>query len=492
MTASSPSAAVREKLNHPIIDADAHLMEVEPVLLDYLKEVAGPRVSQRYADMWKDGRFWGWYQASAEERVRRRIKRAPFWAFPAANTEDRATAMLPSLLRARLEEFGIDFCMVYPTVPILYVGLDDEELRRAVSRAANLMNRDLFADHRDRLAPAAVIPMHTPAEAIAELDFAVGQLGFKAVMVEGVVRRRIEDDKSSARDSASPVSSYWIDPLGLDSIHDYDAVWQRCLDLKVAPSMHTSTMGWADRTSISNFTYNHIGHFAAGSHAFCKGLVLGGVTRRFPTLKFAFLECGVGWAASLYNDLIEHWEKRNVPAMRQTLDPATIDRQALATLVAKFGHPRIQAHLDRIRAGTEGYFYGYVDEREDQIDDFTHAQITKKRDIYRRFIPNFYFGCEADDRIVAFAFDKRLHQFGARFKAMLGSDIGHFDVTDARTVIAEAHELVEAEIITPEDFRDFVFGNVAELHAGMNPDLYKGTVVEDAVAQRLATAQAAE
>ena len=486
----SPSAAVREKLDHPVIDADAHLIEVEPLLLDYVKEVAGARVAQRYADMWKDGKFWGWYHASAAERVRRRVKRAPFWAFPAANTKDRATAMMPTLLRSRLEEFGIDFCIVYPTVPILYVGLDDDELRRAVCRAANLMNADLFAEHRSRLAPAAVIPMHTPAEALDELDFAVGKLGFRAAMVEGVVRRQIEPDRG-ARDSASPVSSYWIDSLGLDSVHDYDPVWRRCLELKVAPSMHTSTMGWADRTSISNFTYNHIGHFAAGSHAFCKGLVLGGVTKRFPDLKFAFLECGVGWAASLYNDLIEHWEKRNVPTMRKTLDPATIDRAELATLVERFGHPRIKAHLDNIKR-SDGYFYASVPERPEDIDDFAAAAITKKRDVYRRFVPNFYFGCEADDRIVAFAFNAKLHQFGARLKAMLGSDIGHFDVTDARTVIAQAHELVVEEVVTPDDFRAFVFGNVAELHAGMNPDIFKGTVVEDAVARHLKRPAAAE
>ena len=31
------------------------------------------------------------------------------------------------------------------------------------------------------------------------------------------------------------------------------------------------------------------------------------------------------------------------------------------------------------------------------------------------------------------------------------------------------------------DFRDFSFGNVVAMHSGMNPDFFKGTVVEDAV-----------
>src|SRR5678815_3831742 len=47
------------------------------------------------------------------------------------------------------------------------------------------------------------------------------------------------------------------------------------------------------RSSPSNFCYNHIGHFASAGHAVAKAMFLGGVTRRFPQLNFAFLEVGV-------------------------------------------------------------------------------------------------------------------------------------------------------------------------------------------------------
>src|SRR5215471_5754836 len=33
-------------------------------------------------------------------------------------------------------------------------------------------------------------------------------------------------------------------------------------------------MGWGSRTSISNWKYNHIGHFAAAGEALCKGTVV--------------------------------------------------------------------------------------------------------------------------------------------------------------------------------------------------------------------------
>ena len=48
-------------------------------------------------------------------------------------------------------------------------------------------------------------------------------------------------------------------------------------------------------------------------------------------------------------------------------------------------------------------------------------------------------------------------------------------------VLEEAYELVEHEVITEEDFRDFVFVNPAKMWAGMNPDFFKGTVVESDV-----------
>jgi hypothetical protein len=86
----------------------------------------------------------------------------------------------------------------------------------------------------------------------------------------------------------------------------------------------------------------------------------------------------------------------------------------------------------------------------------------------------------------AVAFDRKLNHYGIQLKAMLGSDIGHWDVIDIRDVLPEANSLVEDGLLTEEDFRAFTFGNAIDLHAGLNPDFFKGTVVEDAAAKHLA------
>ena len=52
-------------------------------------------------------------------------------------------------------------------------------------------------------------------------------------------------------------------------------------------------------------------------------------------------------------------------------------------------------------------------------------------------------------------------------------------------VLEEAYELVEHELLDEDEFRDFTFGHAAQLHAGMNPKFFEGTVVEDDVAKLL-------
>ncbi len=43
-------------------------------------------------------------------------------------------------------------------------------------RAYNVVSADYFSGLGDRMTPAAIIPMHTPDEAIAELEFVTKQL----------------------------------------------------------------------------------------------------------------------------------------------------------------------------------------------------------------------------------------------------------------------------------------------------------------------------
>ena len=45
--ASAATKALKARLDHPIVDADAHQLEVIPVLFEYLREVGGPGMPER-------------------------------------------------------------------------------------------------------------------------------------------------------------------------------------------------------------------------------------------------------------------------------------------------------------------------------------------------------------------------------------------------------------------------------------------------------------
>ncbi|MBI3951646.1 MAG: amidohydrolase family protein [Acidobacteria bacterium] len=479
ITQASKSAAVRARLNHPVIDADGHILEFEPDFLDYLSQVGGTKVVQQYT-AWCDRtakKGYSWYEMSWQERRDRRAKRPSWWALPAKNTLDRATATLPKLLYERLDEIGLDFTILYPTVALFMVHIEDKELRRACCRAYNTLLADVFREYADRMTPVAIIPMHTPEEAIEELEYAVKALSMKAILIAGYVMRPIRAEAAT--------ETFWLDTYGLDSEYNYDPFWAKCVELGVAPTAHDVGRDWGSRQSISNFMYNHIGHFAAADEALCKSLFMGGITRRFPTLKFALLEGGVAWACSLYADLIGHWEKRNPKAV-QNYNPANLDRNLLVDLFARYGGKMVEGKLDQ--AGRWGFGLDWQDHPDNaaMLDEWAPCQIERAEDIRDLFVPNFYFGCEADDPINAWAFNSRVNPFGARLKIILGSDIGHWDVPDMTEVIEEAYELVEKGLITEENFRDFVFTNPVTLHASMNPNFFKGTAVEKEVEKLLA------
>jgi predicted TIM-barrel fold metal-dependent hydrolase len=469
------SASIRARLTHPVIDADGHWVEFEPTLLDYLKQVGGPTMVERFRREDYLAGLRSWSRMTPEERRASRPTQPAWWGLPAKNSVDRATAMLPRLLYQRLADIGLDFAVVYPTLALFFAAIKDPEVQGAAYRAYNLMAADMFRGLGDRLIPAACIPMQTPAEALAELDVAVNQLGLKALMMTSLMRRPVA---AAQQEGVTNRYATWPDTLGLESEYDYDPVWAKCVELKIVPTFHTASQGVGTRVSYSNFVYNHIGHFAAAGEAVCKSLFLNGVTRRFPTLKFAFLEGGVGWACMLYSDLIGHWKKRNLQALDNT-NPANLDLELLTDCFRRYGTESLTAHVDQL--DSLHHLLGDVE----AVDDFARCDITRPADVRDLFVPNFYFGCEADDPVNAWAFRARANPFEVKLHAIMGSDIGHFDVADMTEVLAEAHELVDKGLLAEDDFRDFVFGNPVRLWAGTNPDFFKGTVIEKQAAECL-------
>ncbi len=390
--------------------------------------------------------------------------------------------MLPRLYGERMDDLGIDYSILYPSEGLFVATIADEELRNQACKAYNGFVAELCGPHADRMTAVATIPMTTPDEAIEHLEYAVKTKGLKVVCMTGYAHRPLKEAERKFPEYANMATR--LDYFALDSEYDYDPLWAKCVELGVAATFH-SPSGLRAGRSISNYTFNHIGSIAQAQEGLAKALFFGGVTRRFPTLNVGFLECGAAWATNLFAELVGHWHKRNLQAM-EYVDPAKLDRERLLQYVTDYGDERTVKNMEDVR----GYFnrdYAPLPEK----DDFHRCGIEREEDIRDLFIPRFYVGCEADDRSVAWAFNTRLNPFGEKIRVVFGSDIGHWDVTDVGEVVQEAHELVEEGLITNGDFKEFMFSNPVELHAGMNPNFFKGTRVEDAVAKFLKEGRAA-
>ena len=471
------AAEIRAGLKHPVIDGDGHWMEPIPIFLEYLREVGGAAAVDQIRALWQ--RNGAWYRASPAERHHQRLRRMIWWGVT-ANTLDKASALLPSLLDERLPELGIDLAIIYPSFGLTINGIRQEDLHRAAARAYNMMTADMFAPYASRFVPVAIIPARMPDAAIEELEYAVGERGYRAIMLRGNQERPI----AAAAEGIDPQKAAWyIDTIALDSPYDYDPVWKRCVELGVAVTQHSGSPFWPDRASITNFTYNHVGHFAESNHAFARGVFLGGVPHRYPSLNFGFMEGGVSWACQMCADMIEHWEKRRRAGLQH---PGETNLAELRELIGRYGDQRLKASADAIMGSLDVFrpecSLEELGRPEHVVDDFEASGVNSKDDIRAVFSGNFYFGCEADDRATMWAFDPRM---GVRLRPVFSSDFTHFDVPDFREVIPEAYEMVERNWVTEQDFREFTFTNAARLHTRNNPDFFKGTVIEQAVAEEL-------
>ncbi len=112
---------IRSQLGHPVVDGDGHLLEVLPVVFDFVREEAGADALSRFRTFNQQRFTTG--QGFLPARV--------FHGLPAENTLDRMTVTLPELLYARLDELGIDFALLYPSFGLTLLSFADDELRQA-------------------------------------------------------------------------------------------------------------------------------------------------------------------------------------------------------------------------------------------------------------------------------------------------------------------------------------------------------------------------
>ena len=149
-------------LTHPIIDADGHFVEVAPLLneemLAYLEEMGGPRSATGTPPTPASPTRRPCSPATPGRRaaVGRPCRRGG--AGPPRTPSTARPRICPALLYERLDEIGIDFTILYPSMTLAYLEVADDELIGLRCRAANRALANLFAPYRDRTTVGALDP----------------------------------------------------------------------------------------------------------------------------------------------------------------------------------------------------------------------------------------------------------------------------------------------------------------------------------------------
>ena len=278
-----------------IIDADGHIVEPPIVWNEYTEPRYRDRVIQVVRDV--DG--------IDKMRINGQVRHDPNMTIAAACTPGGLSE--PQMARtlswdeivpggydphARVKDMdleGIEVAFFYPSLWLLYGDLDDPQLATAACRAYNNWIADFCKPYPERFFAVAPLPLQDVDEARNELRRVVKDLGMKAAFVR-----------------PNPFNGRRLnDPA-------YDILWQEAQELNVPVAIHSSfgtKMPTLGQERYRDPFFFHMVCHPWEQQAACMDIVCGGVLSRFPKLKVAFLESGVGWIGHWLDRMDGHFEK---------------------------------------------------------------------------------------------------------------------------------------------------------------------------------------
>lgn len=313
-----------------VIDADAHVAEPRSVWEEYVEPAFRHRAMQvrRNAagldDLWIDG------EKRSEHGLNVAATCIP-GGLADAEVASRLTwdDLMPGSYdpRARLRDMdaeGIDVAVLYPTLWLLYGDIRDPTVAAGVCRGYSDWMAEFCKTDPKRLFAAAPMPIQDVEEAVREMRRVVRDLGFKAVFVR-----------------PNPFNGRRLNDAA------YDPFWREAQALDVPVAIHSSF--GTRMPTLGGERYRDPFFFHMVCHPFemqaaCMDVVCGGVLEKFPRLRVAFLEAGVGWLGYWLDRMDGHYEKMSpyVPWLRKkpseyffeqcclSLDP---DERTLAAMV---------------------------------------------------------------------------------------------------------------------------------------------------------------
>ena len=281
---SKGSTSVNWREGLTIIDADGHVGSTAETWDRYLEKPFrefGPRIvkDNRGSERWMvEGILYPKPEgiASGQPEGIRGSMLHPGVSDPVARLKD-------------MDSEGIDLAVVFGNLPELTLAaVRNKALAAAMARAYNNWVVDYCKADPRRLKAVAVLPLQDVEASVVELRRAAQELGLVAAMLATNV-------------------------YGKDLDHpDFLPVFAEAERLGVPLAVHgaPSTGSFAGAERFENYFYTHsVAHpFEQMISSMC--IICGGILERFPRLRVAFLESGVGWVPYWLDRLDEHYEHR--------------------------------------------------------------------------------------------------------------------------------------------------------------------------------------
>jgi predicted TIM-barrel fold metal-dependent hydrolase len=191
---------------------------------------------------------------------------------------------LPTRLRD-MDREGIDVSVLFPTSSFSLTSLFERDYAAAYARAYNDFVAE-FCRRSPRLKAVALLPFQDPGASVREAERAISQLGLAAVAVS-----------TQGMHEHLGAQTFW-------------PIYEELQRLNVPLCVHNRRQGPAGEKRFDSFLFMHTIGRPVETFIQFAGLIYGGVAERFPRLRVAFLECGVGWIPYWMERMDEEWEKR--------------------------------------------------------------------------------------------------------------------------------------------------------------------------------------
>jgi len=268
-----------------IVSADAHVNEPSDLWATRMAPAYRERVPRVVTDA--NGVQWRVTEGHRPDRLR----------LSDLEGEDLVRSKAGSDPEQRLKDMahdGIDAEVLFPNKGLSMWATPDPQFAMAQCRTYNEWAWETFSRYNDRMSPAAAIATADLEGSIAEVQ-RVAALGFRLLTL--------------------PCKPVWgahdVEHPNYNLPH-FDPLWTVIQDANLPITFHVST-GRDPRASRGNggAVINYVSHSLAPTIEPVANLCASGVLSRFPGLRFATIEAGIGWLPWLLTAMDEAYRKHH-------------------------------------------------------------------------------------------------------------------------------------------------------------------------------------